>query len=280
MATTVVSVVIFLCGVLVGRGVRAATRRERGRRVATAAAATSTPRPPAAAAGSRAPRNAPAAAAETELTYRKRLRRATSAPETNAEGGSRSRTAGPRRCATDPKRRARATRTAAPPATRPPPTPAPATRRAGRRARHVGRAGRRAPRTVPLRRRSSSGWQARAIRRSWCDPQPGAPAQVYKVQVGTYNDRAEAEQVSAAPQEGRAVRAPGFCASAPLGRPARAELSEVRPSRLRLARADAALVAAGAPSADAGALRRAFFLGLDRPAPSTSPARSTGWSRR
>ena len=66
MATTVVSVVIFLCGVLVGRGVRSETL--------SAAASTS---PPAAASGATAstPEPAPSDAppADNALSYKQRL---------------------------------------------------------------------------------------------------------------------------------------------------------------------------------------------------------------
>ena len=73
MATTVVSVVIFLCGVLVGRGVRA----ERGEDPGVVAAAPVTP--PTTNPGAS---EAPTPPAETPLSYPERLRREPAAAET------------------------------------------------------------------------------------------------------------------------------------------------------------------------------------------------------
>ena len=94
------------------------------------------------------------------------------------------------------------------------------------------------------------------------DPAAGAPVQIYRVQVGGYADSDEAEQVVAPPQEGRTVPALDFCASAPLRRAARAQLSEVRPSGLRVDGADAAAGAVRAIARRRRSRRRAFVLGL------------------
>src|SRR5262245_49182447 len=71
MAVTVVSVVIFLCGVLVGRGVRTERAATEPATETTVAEAAATPAPPPPAAVS-APAGAPATANET-LTYANRL---------------------------------------------------------------------------------------------------------------------------------------------------------------------------------------------------------------
>ena len=59
---------------------------------------------------------------------------------------------------------------------------------------------------------------ARAIPRSSSIRRPATPSQVFKVQVGRYDDRGEAEQVVAPAREGRDSSSPGSRASPPVGR--------------------------------------------------------------
>ena len=66
------------------------------------------------------------------------------------------------------------------------------------------------------------------------------------MQVGRYDDRERGRAGRAAAQEGREVQPLDFALAAALGRAPRAQLSEVRRSRLRMARADAAPGGAGA----------------------------------
>ena len=117
----------------------------------------------------------------------------------------------------------------------------------------------RAAATAVVQRLSGKGYPAFMV-----TPQAGAPVQNYKVQVGRYNDRAEAEQIKASPQEGRTVRALDRLALALLsgallalsfpkfGHPAFAWVA-LTPLIVALVRQ---------PSVPARASRRAFFLGL------------------
>jgi cell division septation protein DedD len=176
MATTVVCVAIFLCGVLVGRGVRA----ERGpeavdRPVSTAAA----PAQPVADAGP-ASAEPPAPAADEELSYPKRLEGEGAAPENLKPQAD--------------QRKPRAT-VPSPSSAPAPAAAAPAVPTTG------GRPGTWVVQLVALRDRaaagaivqrlSSKGYPAFVV-----NPAAGAPAPVFKVQVGRYNDRREAEQAA------------------------------------------------------------------------------------
>src|SRR5438094_3071825 len=73
MATTVVSVVIFLCGVLVGRGVRTERVVDVAEPVASAATPASTPVPAAPAASGPPAAEPPPPATDDNLSYHKRL---------------------------------------------------------------------------------------------------------------------------------------------------------------------------------------------------------------
>jgi cell division septation protein DedD len=196
MATTVVSVVIFLCGVLVGRGVRGDTVR--------AAAAT----PPASSGAGPTPTKveepppAPAdGAAAGPLTYQKRLDSATpvqerlKAPEPAATATASKPVVEPAPAATDV---APAPKPAVPPPTvaSPPPAPTvasppPAAAKAGVWAVQVVALTDRAAASAVVARLKAKGYPVFLV-----SPQSGAPVQNYKVQVGKFEDRAEAEQVA------------------------------------------------------------------------------------
>jgi cell division septation protein DedD len=191
MATTVVSVVIFLCGVLVGRGVKAEAMGASVTNVSTPAASTSTAgipvpdrTPP--------PVDPPAPAAETPgpLSYQKRLD-SEKAPVDELKA------------APAESKRAEAPKPTPPPVASTPspapasaaattPAPAPTATRSGTWAVQVVALSDRAAATAVMQRLSSKGYPAFLVH-----PQPGAPVQHYKVQVGRYNDHAEADQIKA-----------------------------------------------------------------------------------
>jgi hypothetical protein len=186
MATTVVSVVIFLCGVLVGRGVKGDTvnaAEAPPSAEAVPAGTSSTPEP--------APTTIEPPAASSELSY---LRRLDGAKPVNEELKA---TPEPK-AATPP-----ATKPAEPPPVKPavePPPPAPAkTTPAPAAAPQGGRPGVWAVQVVALsdrgaanavvQRLAGKGYPAFVLL-----PQATA-VQHYKVQVGRYTDRSEAEQI-------------------------------------------------------------------------------------
>jgi cell division septation protein DedD len=162
MATTVVSVVIFLCGVLVGRGVKGDTVN-----AADPVAAGSQP---------------PATAQEGGgLSYARRLEEEKPVKEELKPTGEKP-------AAPDPK-----------PAAGPPSVPAPvaapapgptSTARPGTWAVQVVALTDRSAATAVVQRLTGKGYPAFLV-----NPQAGAPVQNYKVQVGRYSDRAEAEQI-------------------------------------------------------------------------------------
>ena len=159
IVTTVVSVAIFLCGVLVGRGARAA-RGEDAEPSATAAAAPAAPQPVADAGPPAAEPPAPAAETPDELSYHKRLQGAGAAPETmKPQRGA----AGAR---ADAARRRRRRRRRAPPRRRRPTSPT-----AGRPGTWVVQVIAHA-RSDRSRAPSSSASPARAIRHSSSTPRP------------------------------------------------------------------------------------------------------------
>jgi DedD protein len=198
MLTTVVSVFIFLCGVLVGRGVRA---EDIG--VDSTVATSGTPAPVPEGQPVTSPPSAvaeqPAPAADGALTYADRLQRDKPASE-----DLKARSAAPKEepRATEEQRpkletpRSEPPPVAAPPAATPPAaTPPPALAAAG------GRPGAWAVQVVSLRDRAAAtkivqrltgkGYPAFLIA-----PAAGVPAPVYKVQVGRFDDRLEAQRVS------------------------------------------------------------------------------------
>jgi hypothetical protein len=186
MATTVVSVVIFLCGVLVGRGVRAEAMGAPTSDSATPApVATSMTQTPPAPVTTTAP---PAPTPDGELSYPDRLQREkppaemlkppAAAPEPPPAGTS--------------SAPAPAAESAVPPL--PAPAAATATGGGAKQANWVVQIVSlrdRAAATVIVDRLVGKGYPAFLV-----NPSPGAPVQSYKVQVGRYTDRHEAELVA------------------------------------------------------------------------------------
>ena len=191
MATTVVSVFIFLCGVLVGRGVRA---EDIG--VDSTVATSGTPVP----ASEGQPVSSPPAAvaeppaADSALTYADRLQRDKPASE-----DLKARAAAPKetpRPAEEQRPTLETPRSEPPPvappaATAPPAAATTGAARPGAWAVQVVSLRDRAQATKIVQRLSGKGYPAFLIA-----PAAGAPAQVYKVQVGRYDDRQEAQRVS------------------------------------------------------------------------------------
>ena len=192
MATTVVSVVIFLCGVLVGRGVKGDTLN-------AAESTTASAQPPAAAAP---PADVPAtvdppAGTAERLTYSSRLEGTKPVAE-NLKAPSEPKPEPPpvaerplppaaeSAAAPDPKPAA-AAQTAKP---QPAPAAASSGARAGAWAVQVVALSDRGAANAVVQRLSGKGYPAFVL-----SPQPGAAVQHYKVQVGRYPDRSEAEQV-------------------------------------------------------------------------------------
>ena len=187
MATTVVSVVIFLCGVLVGRGVRGDTVR---------AEAT----PPAASGGAPTPIKAEAppsppvdSAAPRPLTYQQRLDSATPVQERIKRPESAATAAETSKPVVEPAPAAKEVTPAPKPA---PPTPAtastpPPSAKAGVWAVQVVALTDKAAASAVVQRLSAKGYPAFLV-----SPQSGAPVQNYKVQVGKFEDRSEAEQIA------------------------------------------------------------------------------------
>jgi len=205
MAATVVSVVIFLCGVLVGRGVRA----ERGVDMANNAnpdAIVTAPQQPAAApapapAGSDPTTAAPPPAAADDLTYFNRLEKQKAAEE-------KLKAAPPAAPATPPAATAKppAAAPATPPAaTAKPPAAAPATPPAATPAEPAGQSGQagqgyavqvaalnvKSDAEAIAKRLSSKGYAAYVLA-----PAGGAPS-VYRVRVGKFPTRREADSIAA-----------------------------------------------------------------------------------
>lgn len=186
MATTVVSVVIFLCGVLVGRGVK--TQED----VATQASASAPLTPPAAtpepiAEPAAAPSDPPAPSTDAGLSYHDRLQSEKPVVEQLKSRPERAATVAPKRQAAQPE----AEPSPAPPPSTPAATPA-AEPRAGRWAVQVVSLRDRAAAARIVDRLKGKGYPAFLV-----TPAAGAPAPLFKVQVGRFNDRREAEQISA-----------------------------------------------------------------------------------
>jgi cell division protein FtsN len=188
MAVTVVAVVIFLCGVMVGRGVRAP------RAIEQADAAIEVPLDPTAAVQSPAPSSADAsspaspASSQEKLTYSDRLSATTPPPETLKEPVP------PR----EPiLQEVKAVSKTPAPAAAPPPVaaavktsrPAPADS-AGGFVVQVAAVKERSEADTIAKRLASKGFPSFVT-----TPSAGA-ARVYRVRVGKYNDRREAESVA------------------------------------------------------------------------------------
>ena len=190
MAATVVSVVIFLCGVLVGRGVRA--ERSAADTATATATADTTPQVPASAPAPVPPGSDPTAAPppdDTNLSYFERLEKQ-NAPAEQLKPADK---------ATDRAAERSAKATAA--AERPAPPPAKAASRAAAPAESpaaaAGYAGQIAALNVRseadaiAKRLNSKGYAAYVLA-----PASGTPS-VYRVRVGKFNSRHDAEVVAA-----------------------------------------------------------------------------------
>lgn len=183
MATTVVAVVIFLCGVQVGRNVRTDRSTDSADALATAAAAPAPAQVPPSLSTATPPAEAPPPAQDTDehLSYAKRLQ-STKAPkeQLNAQPTA-----------------AAVSASAVPPQ---PKTPNADTGREPRRSAEGAKAGNWVVQVHALKDRSAAeGIAQRLISKGYpafvLDPDPGAPT-IYRVQVGRYVDRREAEQVA------------------------------------------------------------------------------------
>ena len=174
MATTLVAVVIFLCGVQVGRNVRT-DPSETGDAIASASPAAAPSQPQGAAAGPpSAEPPAPAREPEDELSYAKRLQ-AETAPAEKLKSPS-------------------------PAASAPAAKPAPAEPPAAARPASAGRPGQWIVQLTALQDRAAAGGIARRLAAKGypafvLDPPPGSPS-LFRVQVGGYSDRALAEQAA------------------------------------------------------------------------------------
>lgn len=184
---TFASVVIFLCGVLVGRGARAVRGDEP---VDVAAEATTTPPVPQAVPGGGPPAAEPPAppADADELSYHKRLQGTDAPKEELTPPKPESKPSAP--AATS----APATPPAAPPsaatASSPTPIDAPAAGRPGAWVVQVVALQDRSTATSLVTRLNGKGYPAFLVTTA-----AGSVPRMYKVQVGRYNDKREAEQI-------------------------------------------------------------------------------------
>jgi cell division septation protein DedD len=202
MATTVVSVVIFLCGVLVGRGVRA--QQVLGDLAAPPAAAAPAATDTLADAGPPAaePPTPPAETSDPPVSVKNRVEAQRPPVETLKPS---TQAAEVKPAAPPPATEAPAAAPANPPAAKsasapPASQPQPSTSRSQRTPQTSPR-GRWVVQIVALRDRgaassiverlSGKGYPAYVV-----NPTAGTPAPVFKVQVGRYADRDEAEQVA------------------------------------------------------------------------------------
>lgn len=177
MATTVVAVVIFLCGVLVGRGVRPSNASGAAAAASVAPApvpaeSVPTPPPPAAASSSAAP---PATA--EDLSYHRRLQGEPSASGSGAAADDKLKTQG-----------------AEPPKPVDPPAAvasAPPSGPEGGWVVQIAALRDRAAADAIVRRLTAKGYPTFML-----ETAPGTPAPGYRVRVGRFGDRREAEQIA------------------------------------------------------------------------------------
>jgi cell division septation protein DedD len=191
MAATVVSVVIFLCGVLVGRGVRA----ERGADAAALSAAAEPtpqalePRPAPAPAGSD-PTAAAAPPTVDDLSYTDRLEASKPSPERLKSPEQPARVAGARPAAAP----AAAPRTATPPTAAPASTSAAATVNneppGTGYAVQIAALNVRSEADAIAKRLASKGYAAYVV-----SPASGTP-QIYRVRIGKFESRRDAETMA------------------------------------------------------------------------------------
>ena len=186
MAVTVVAVVIFLCGVMVGRGVRAPRAIEAADAATEApidpTASVQTPAPPSTDGASSSP-----ASSQERLTYADRLSTTTPPPETLKDPGAQEARAQEVKPASAVK---------APVAEPPPVTPAVKTTKsaandtAGGFVVQVAAVKERSEADTIAKRLKSKGFPSFVT-----SPSAGA-ASVYRVRVGKYSDRHEAESIA------------------------------------------------------------------------------------
>ncbi len=178
MAVTVVAVVIFLCGVMVGRGVRAPRAIEQADATIespvdpTAAIQTPAPAPPTS--------DTPSPASPEKLTYADRLSASTPPPETLKEP-----------VIQEVKATAPAKTPAAVKTPKPAPLSAPASDSAG---------GGFVVQVTAVKERSEADQIAKRLAskgfKSFVTSPSAGAAKVYRVRVGTYSDRREAEAIA------------------------------------------------------------------------------------
>jgi cell division septation protein DedD len=217
MMTTAVSVVIFLCGVLVGRGVRneragEPTDAALTKPVSAPAAAAQAPPPSTTAAAQAQPptpvteqaaakpattaAEPPSPPADDELTYRKRLESEKAPAEklkaqgTTARTDARPQPVNPETVRPEPPPAPKST-PAASAAKAASETPAAAGARPGRWVVQLVALRDRGAASSIVQRLSGKGYPAFIV-----NPAGSASSQVFKVQVGRYDDRGEAEQVA------------------------------------------------------------------------------------
>ena len=184
MATTVVSVVIFLCGVLVGRGVRSGSELDQPSDTAAAALAEE---PPATDAGAPANVPPPQPVSESELSYDKRLQQQPGQAEQLKPSPP------PEQPTVKAEQPAAKPEPPAPAATRPPArseADVPTSARAGVWLIQVHALRDREAASKIVRNLIAKGYPA-----FLANPPRGTPA-FYRVQIGRYKDRAEADQVA------------------------------------------------------------------------------------
>jgi cell division septation protein DedD len=209
MATTVVSVVIFLCGVLVGRGVRAEGATASPDAASAEAAATPPASAPQIASETSVPvTEPPAPTTEPALSYPDRLQADKPVAERLKSAGEASRpeTARPQRQSeSEPAPVAPpvsepapapglAAAASTPPVSGPPLAPAggvPTSARSGTWVVQVQALRDRTEAAAIVRRLSSKGYPAFVV-----SPDAKEPSGMYRVHVGRYDDRAEAERIA------------------------------------------------------------------------------------
>jgi len=215
MAATVVSVVIFLCGVLVGRGVRGQLGSPADTVAVNSAAETTSTQPaapPAQAAGSDPTTAAPPASASDELSYFNRLEKSNAPAEQLKPGAAKSAAPAEKNPAAAPAEKIaapeKAKPVAAPPAAAPPvaavsrtpaappaaaPVPAASSPEPSGQgfAVQIAALNVRSEADAIAKRLSSKGYAAYVL-----TPANGTPS-VFRVRVGKFNTRREAETVAA-----------------------------------------------------------------------------------
>lgn len=191
MAATVVSVVIFLCGVLVGREFRPdrapGTEAASVEITADPGARPAEPSTPPPSASSAAPASGAPPVPADELTYPDRLQRNTPPEETLKPA--------PPVQEPLPAQRAR------PAAAKPSPPPSPPTAAALATSGDPSGPGYAVQVAAPANREEAAKLAKQLIAKGYpafvMDPVKGAPRQLYRVRVGKYRTRKEAEEISA-----------------------------------------------------------------------------------